>query len=79
MNKILLALAVAVLAAGPVAASDKTDVMVPVNQFVDAFNKGDAKAVAGFWMPDGDYTVRLTAVDNRGQFARPCDVHIKIQ
>src|SRR5574341_958403 len=24
--------------------------------FIDAFNKGDAKAVAGFWTPDGDYT-----------------------
>jgi len=23
--------------------------------FVDAFNKGDAKAVAAFWTPDGDY------------------------
>lgn len=45
MNKILIALAVAVLAAGPVAASDKTDVMVPVNQFVDAFNKGDIKGL----------------------------------
>jgi uncharacterized protein (TIGR02246 family) len=24
--------------------------------FVDAFHKGDAKALAGFWTPDGDYT-----------------------
>lgn len=23
--------------------------------YVDAFNKGDAKAVAGFWLPEGDY------------------------
>ena len=23
--------------------------------FIDAFNKGDAKAVAAFWTPDGDY------------------------
>jgi LysM repeat protein len=29
-------------------------------------------------MPAGDYTLRLTAVDNEGQFPRPCDVHIKI-
>ena len=43
MHKILIALAVAVLAAGPVAASDKTDVMAPVHQFVDGFNKGDTK------------------------------------
>lgn len=26
--------------------------------FVDAFHKGDAKAVAGFWLPDGDFTDR---------------------
>jgi uncharacterized protein (TIGR02246 family) len=25
-------------------------------EFIAAFNKGDAKAVAGFWMPNGDYT-----------------------
>jgi len=44
MHKILIALAVAVLAAGMTAASDeKTDVMVPVHQFVDGFNKGDTK------------------------------------
>ena len=24
-------------------------------EFIAAFNKGDAKAVAGFWVPDGDY------------------------
>ena len=24
--------------------------------FIDAFNKGDAKAVAAFWMPDAEYT-----------------------
>ena len=46
MHKILTALAVAVLAAGPTAASEKTDVMVPVHQFVDGFNKGDTKTAA---------------------------------
>src|SRR5262245_3768726 len=24
-------------------------------EFIEAFNKGDAKAVAAFWTPDGDY------------------------
>ena len=44
MHKIFIALAVAVLAAGMTAASDeKTDVMVPVHQFVNGFNKGDTK------------------------------------
>ena len=46
MHKILIALAVAVLAAAPTAASEKTDVMVSVQQFVDAFNKGDTKTAA---------------------------------
>lgn len=38
--------------------------------------------VLGTWyvgnMPAGPYTLRLTAVDDRGQFARPCDVLIHI-
>jgi hypothetical protein len=46
MHKILIALAVAVLAAGPAAASEKTDVMVAVHQFVEGFNKGDTKTAA---------------------------------
>ena len=46
MRKLALALAAAFLIAGPVAADDKKDVMVPINQFVDAFNKGDAAATA---------------------------------
>jgi hypothetical protein len=43
MHKIFIALAVAALASGPSATSEKTDVMVPVHQFVDGFNKGDTK------------------------------------
>jgi NADH dehydrogenase/NADH:ubiquinone oxidoreductase subunit G len=43
MHKILVALAVAVLAAAPAAASERTDVMAPVHQFIDGFNKGDLK------------------------------------
>jgi ketosteroid isomerase-like protein len=43
MHKIFAALAVTVLAAGPTVASEETDVMVPVHQFVDGFNKGDTK------------------------------------
>lgn len=38
--------------------------------------------VLGTWyvgnMPSGPYTLRLTAVDKRGQFPRPCEVHIFI-
>ena len=43
MHKLLIAFAVAVVTAGSTAASDTTDVMVPVNRFIDAFNKGDVK------------------------------------
>ena len=43
MHKILITLAIAVMAAGPAVASEETDVMVPVHQFVDGFNKGDTK------------------------------------
>ena len=46
MNKILVALVVAILAAGPTAASEKTDVMGTIQRFVDAFNKGDMKSAA---------------------------------
>ena len=43
MHKIFIAFAVAVLAAGPAAAAEKTDVMAPLHQFVNGFNKGDIK------------------------------------
>ena len=43
MRKIWIVLAMVVLAAGLAAASDKTEVMAPVHQFTDGFNKGDAK------------------------------------
>jgi ketosteroid isomerase-like protein len=39
----VLALAVG-LAAGPAAASDQTDAMATVRQFIDGFNKGDVKS-----------------------------------
>lgn len=43
MKKILLTLALATLIVGPVAASEKTEVLAPVLQFLDGFNKGDLK------------------------------------
>lgn len=45
MPKILMALVLAALAAGPAAGSEKTDVMAAVHQFADAFNKGDMKSL----------------------------------
>ncbi len=48
MQKIVIALALAVLTAGPLVASENTQVMAAVHQLVDAFNKGDTKSlVAG--------------------------------
>lgn len=44
MNKILAALIVSILAAGPAAASDQTDVMGTIQRFMAAFNKGDMKS-----------------------------------
>ncbi|MDP9017794.1 MAG: hypothetical protein M3N19_05695 [Candidatus Eremiobacteraeota bacterium] len=41
MRSLLIALAV-VFAAAPVFASEKTDVVASVHQFIDGFNKGDA-------------------------------------
>jgi hypothetical protein len=43
MNKLLMTLALIVLAAGLSLADEKTDVMVTLHQFVDGFNKGDVK------------------------------------
>ena len=48
MQKILILLPLAALTAGPLVASESTEVMATVQQLVDAFNKGDTKSlVAG--------------------------------
>ena len=52
MQKLLIALAVAALTAGTAAASDRSDVMAPVKQFMDAFNKGDTKALTATCVDD---------------------------
>jgi ketosteroid isomerase-like protein len=44
MRRYWIAIALAVLATMPAAASDKTDALAVVRQFVNAFNQGDAKA-----------------------------------
>src|SRR6478672_6728410 len=43
MPKVVIAVAVALVGAGPVVASQEADVMAPVRQFVDGFNKSDIK------------------------------------
>src|SRR5262249_22779167 len=37
-------------------AEDKEAISKSAEAFVEAFHKGDAKAVAAFWTSDGDYT-----------------------
>jgi ketosteroid isomerase-like protein len=44
MHKLIFALAIALSLAAPARASDKTDVMATIYQFVDGFNKGDVKS-----------------------------------
>jgi ketosteroid isomerase-like protein len=46
MHRLFIAFAVALLAAGPAAATDKSDVMSVVHQWVDSFDKGDLKSMA---------------------------------
>lgn len=46
MHAISIVLAVVVLAAGPKGSSEKAAAMAPVNQFVEAFNKGDTKTAS---------------------------------
>jgi ketosteroid isomerase-like protein len=47
MKKLLIALALAALSAGPAVAAEDAAVMASVNQFVDGFNKGDTKMILG--------------------------------
>ena len=42
-NVLVIALAIAVVGGTPAVASQETDVMLPVRQFIDAFNKSDIK------------------------------------
>lgn len=46
MHTLSVSLAVAMLAAAPALATEKTDVLLPVYQFVDSFNKGDTTTAA---------------------------------
>ena len=44
MNKIFVALTIAILGSGSAVASQEKEATVPVHQFVDGFNKGDTKS-----------------------------------
>ena len=45
---------------------DKAAIQKNAEAFVEAFHKGDAKALAAFWTPDGDYTT-LTGKHMKGR------------
>jgi hypothetical protein len=45
MRALFITLAVSAFVTGPAAATDKTDVMSVVHQWVDSFNKGDMKSM----------------------------------
>jgi hypothetical protein len=53
MYRIATVLFVAAFAAGPVAASDKTDVMAVVHQWIDGLNKGDTKSALAACADEG--------------------------
>jgi uncharacterized protein (TIGR02246 family) len=60
---LVLATALAVLAARPVSGregegdpKDKDAIAKNADAFIEAFQQGDAKTLAGLWTPDGDYT-----------------------
>src|SRR5262249_42871508 len=64
-SRLVLCLVVALLLAGGVGIAQKEEkekgkdgdaIFENAKAFVDAFNKGDAKALAAFWAADGDYT-----------------------
>jgi uncharacterized protein (TIGR02246 family) len=49
-------------------AKDKAAIKKQAEAFVEAFHKGDAKAVAAFWVPDGDY-IDQTGLELKGRAA----------
>ena len=44
MHRNLIALAILIAAAGPAAASDEAEIMVPLHQFLDGFSKDEVKS-----------------------------------
>ena len=68
MYKSFIALTASVLVAGPAAATDKTDVMSVVHQWVDSFNKGDMKSMGAACADQASIIDGLSAprVERRG-------------
>jgi len=53
MRKVFAAIAAATFfSASPAFVSDKTDVMAPIHQFIDSFDKGDFQSAGAVYAPD---------------------------
>ena len=67
LTRAALLMALLLYATGPAAAqppkngdpADEAALMKNAEAFVAAFNKGDARALAGYWTPEGDFTDQL--------------------
>src|SRR5437763_9224580 len=60
-GSVLLALAAVAIATSPIRADDSGDKEAIARNgeaFIAAFHKGDAGALAAFWVADGDYTIQ---------------------
>jgi uncharacterized protein (TIGR02246 family) len=66
---------------------DKAAIAKNAEAFIEAFHKGDAKALAAFWIPDGDYTDQggkhwkgREAIEKafQGMFADSKDLNLRI-
>lgn len=51
MRNLILGFALVALTTGPILASEQSNVMVPVHQFIDGLNKGDAKSALAACAP----------------------------
>ncbi len=72
MSWLLKLSAVTACFAAPLAAAEKparenakeeAAILKNAEAFVEAFHNGDAKALAAFWTPDGDYTMTWESKD----------------
>jgi uncharacterized protein (TIGR02246 family) len=81
-NLFCLIFAVVVVTATPVAyaaepSAEEKAVRQTAQAFTDAFNKGDAKAVAALWAVDGDYSIGRDTVKGRDAIQKLYDVFFK--
>lgn len=59
------------------ASAENAAIRKTADAFVNAFNQGDAKAVAGLWTEDADYTVGTVAVKGRPAISKLYEVYFR--